>query len=266
MKRELDTRDTIRVVTSNNFLRAAGLEKTTLKARKLLYVALSQCQMNDRNFFEYSISAVDFANLMGIDPSHVWGEADELTDELMHGFIKYMPPGKKNFEKFQLFKMCKYEDSVLHFELSEDMTPVMLNLKQDFTQPLLKDFMHMRSNYSIEIWHLMQKEMQSKKPGTDKIEFYISLEELRKITGTQNKLKQLGEFKNRVLDKALREIKDNCGTVITYKNRKQGRSVVGFDFTATSEFDMSDYVPSPELLEKIEQGKQRIQEAKDRIE
>ena len=81
----------------------------------------------------------------------------------------------------------------------------------------------------------MQREMKSKKPNlTSKIEFDLTLDELRQVTGTQNKAvyNAIGNFKNKVLDKALREIEENCCVKISYENIKQGRTVVGFHFTA----------------------------------
>ena len=147
-KRVLDTRDDIRVVTSNNFLRATGLEKISLRARKLLYIALAQSRFNDKKLFEYTISAKEFASLTGVQANHIYEEADKITDELMKGFVKYRPFGRREFVKHQLFKTCRYVDGDLTFELSEEMTPIVLNLRHDFSMPLLHDFLQMRSNYS----------------------------------------------------------------------------------------------------------------------
>ena len=103
----------------------------------------------------------------------------------------------------------------------------------------------------MAIWHLMQREMKGRKPGTDRISFYLSLDELRTVTGTTDKLKQISQFKDRVLDKALKEIRKCCGIDIIYENRKRGRFVTGFYFTARGAFDLTDYKPSEEVLEKI---------------
>ena len=43
--KKIDTRDSIKTVTSNDFITAKGLEKLSLKARKMLYIAISQCKM-----------------------------------------------------------------------------------------------------------------------------------------------------------------------------------------------------------------------------
>ena len=55
-KKNTDTRKTVRTVTSNDFITALGIEEMTLKARKLLYIAISQCKKNDQEFFEYQIN------------------------------------------------------------------------------------------------------------------------------------------------------------------------------------------------------------------
>lgn len=252
MKRELDTRESVRTVTSNDFITACGLEKASLKARKLLYLAISQCKKNDRDFFEYNISIPLFAELMEIDPSNIYQEADKLTDELMHGIVR-VDLGE-GFQKYHFFSKCEYSsEKGISFRLDKEMTDFLLELKGNFSQPLLNDFLRMNSPYSMAIWHLFQREMHSKKPSlTELIEFDITVEELRKVTGCQTKLKQLGQFKERVLDKAIREIEDNCGVVVTYTNIKKGRTVTGFHFSATSQFHIDESTIPQHVKDKAE--------------
>ena len=234
MKKELNTIENVRTITSNQFVTACGLEGISLKARKLLYIAISQCQKSDAEFYEYSITIKEFAELMGVAPTNVYQEAKSIAMELMRGYISFVPEGTKDFEMYSLFDFCKYKDGEgLLFRLNVDMTDFLLRLTGNFSQPLLHDFLKMRSPYSMAVWHLMQMKMKSKKPGvTATMGFDISLAELRKVTGCENKLKQVGEFKKRVLDKAIREIFECAGVKITYQNIKVGRVVEGFRFFA----------------------------------
>ena len=252
--KETDLRESLRVVTSNEFFKALGLENLTLKARKFLYLSFAQCKLTDNKFEEQSIKAREFAEWMGISPSHVYEEADKITDELMKGFIKYVPEGKKAFAKCQLYDRCAYsEDAVIYYKLSDDMAPILLALKKNFTKPLLEDFAKMNSPFSMEVWHLMQREMNSRKPyGNTVIEFYLSVEELRFVTGTQNTMKQIGQFKEKVLDKAIREILENCNVKITYENVKQRNTIIGFHFTATSVHYIEEEKLTVEMQKKIE--------------
>lgn len=258
--KNIDKRGSLKVVTSNNFITAGGLEKLSLKARKMLYIAISQCRKNDKDFFSYEISVKDFAELMNITAEAVYTEADKITDELMAGVLRVIPDGKTYFKKYSLFSTCEYNhNGLLKFKLNGDMTEFLLKLKGNFTQPLLADFLRMNSPYSMAIWHLMQREMESKKPGVmNVIEFDLSIEELRKATGTQEKLKQIGEFKKRCFDKALREIDENCGVKITYENIKRGRTIVGFHCSAESIYHIDENKISQKTKDKANLGKIRI--------
>lgn len=244
--KEMDTRKNLKVVTSNSFITAKGMENISLKARKLLYLTTAQIQLGDTEFFEYKIKASEFAELMAISASHVYEEADKITDELMKLYISVVPEGKKKFKKYHVIRTCEYDDEAyLKVKIDDEMLGFFVGLKKNFSKPELFDFLKMNSNYSIEIWHLMQREMRSNKPAARRIEFYLSLEELRKVTGTTEikSYDKLSNFKNRILDKALREIKDNCATKITYTNKKKGRTVIGFDFVAINEYgiDLTDW-------------------------
>ena len=99
----------------------------------------------------------------------------------------------------------------------------------------LIDFVKMRSTYSMAVWHIFQREMHGTYPMINQeIRFKLTLEELRQVTGTQKKFKQIGEFKTRVLDQAIKEISENCLSDIEYKNIKCSYTVVGFEFVARS--------------------------------
>lgn len=250
--RKVNTNDSVKTVTSNSFISAKGLETLSLKARKMLYVAISQCKMTDESFYTYEISVKEFANLMNITPEAIYSEADKITTELMRGILQVTPKGEKRFRKYALFSMCEYQHGILRFKLNPDMTDFLLKLKGDFSKPLLSDFLQMQSPYSIAIWHLMQREMHSIKPGIEKIEFDLTLEELREITGTQNKLIKLSQFKDRCFDKAIKEIYSVCGIKITYTYIKKSRTVIGFHCVAKSDYYFDQDLIPQSVKDEIE--------------
>lgn len=235
--KRLDKRNSLKVVTDNSLVDAKDFSDLSLNARKLFYIAVSQCHKSDKEFYEYQTTPAELAEMWGTDRSNVYREADKITTELMKIVIT-LRTGKKSFQKRHLFEKCSYnDDAVLIFKLHNEMTDLLLGLKKDFSQPLVWDFMKMRSPYSMALWHFFQKEMHSFKPiMTAPIEFESTVEELRQVTGCQDKLRQIGQFKERVLDKALREIRDNCLVSVKYTNIKKGRKVVGFRFIAESLF------------------------------
>lgn len=256
----VDKRVSIKVVSANDFITAKELSTLPLNSRKLLYLAISQCKKSDKEFYEYAISAKDFAEMMGIDESNIYRDGRKITGRLM-GLSLDCDLYGQGYEQYGLFSKCTYKkkDGIIRFKLNPDMTNFFLNLKKDFSQPLLEDFVHMNSPYSMAIWHLMQREMHSKKPSiTQTIEFDLTLEELRSVTGTESKLKQIGQFKERVLDKAIREIRDNCGVVVTYTNIKNSRTIVGFHFTAIQEHHIDEATIPEHIKRQVAEGKRRI--------
>lgn len=255
--KKIDKRESVRVVTDNKFITAHNLPNLSLKARKLLYLTLGQARKRDTEFYTYEISPLEFAEIMGIAPTHVYQEAFDITAELASLKISVVSENKKKFKHIPVTSLCEYDDdSMLRIEVNRHMAELLLGLNGNFSQPQLSDFMRMRSVYSMAIWHLMQREMKSQKPGmTETINFDLSLEELREVTGTQEKLKQVGQFKDRVLNKALREIEDNCAVIITYQNIKRGRSVIGFHFSAESEFHIDPERISKKTRDRVEKFK-----------
>lgn len=249
--KKLDKRESLRIVTDNGLIDAQDLSRLSLNARKLFYVAVSQCKQSDKELYEYETTPAELADMWGIDRSNVYREADKITTELMKIIIT-LRTGKKSFQKRHLFEKCNYDDAAkLTFKLHNEMTDLLLGLKKDFSKPLVWDFMKMRSPYSMAIWHLFQKEMGSFKPMmTQQMIFEITLDELRAVTGTENKLKQIGQFKERVLDKAIKEIKRNCFVEITYRNIKRNRRIVAFSFTARSVWGYQDVSDMPYRLQK----------------
>lgn len=231
--KKIDKRENVRVVTDNSIIDAGDLSALSGNARKLLYIAISQCRKDDTEFYEYETTPRELAEMWGIDRSNVYRTADAITTELMKMIIS-VRPSAKSFKKRHLFETCDYDDNkTLKFKLHKEMSDLLLGIKRDYSQPMMWDFMKMRSSYSMAIWHLMQKEMKSFKPMMrSPIEFDLTLEELRRVTGCENKLKQIGQFKERVLDKAIEEIRRNCMVSISYTNVKRGRTITGFRFTA----------------------------------
>ncbi len=115
-KREIDTRESVRTVTSNQFITACGLENISLKARKLLYVAIGQCRVTDTEFYEYSLSVRDFAALMDVDPVMFTERESQLRMELSKGFIKIKPESSTvKFKNYPLFAECYMDNANIVF-------------------------------------------------------------------------------------------------------------------------------------------------------
>lgn len=264
--KDLDIRESLRVVTKNELITAEGLADLSVNARKLFYLAIAQCKKSDKNFVAYKTTPAEIAEIFGITRQAVYQTIDELTDELMRTFISIRPKDGKAFDKRHICERCLYsDDKVLEIKLHNDLADYLLGVDGDFTQPLMRDFLRMKSKYTIAIWHLMQKEMCSHKPLMDMpIEFEITLEELRNVTNTKDKLLKMSDFRRKVLDKAIAEIKKNCYVQISYEDQKKGKTITGFKFKVENYYSslnpenltpkQLDTVRRAELVHKIAEG------------
>lgn len=240
MSKEIDRRDSVKVVTSNKFISAQGLEALSTKARKLLYIAIAQCRKDDVAFEEHVITCAEFAEMTGVKVQAIYKEIQKVTDELLEIKLTAKNDKEETFIKYNMFSYCSKSpgNGVIKFKLNSDMAPFLLGLKNEFSQPLLSDFIRMKSTYSMAIWHMMQREMRSRKPIPGKsITFDISIEEIRAETGTQDKFLQINDLKRYVLLPAIKEIEENCDVKINMGYIKKGKRVVGFHCIATSVYD-----------------------------
>lgn len=234
-RREIDIRPNIRIVTSNDLISAKGLSKLSLYSRKLFLLAIAQCRKSDKEFYYYEINVSDFAKLIGTPKNHIYEVAREISNELMHTTVEIISnPEKRKFRIFTLFALCDYDDARLYFQLNSALTEFLLDLRKDFSQPLLTDFLPMKSTSTMAIWHLIQREVQKiQHDSKDKkatFHFQLTLKEIRIATNAEDKYERISQFKGKVLDHALEELNRLQLAKVSYKDVKSGRFIAAFEF------------------------------------
>lgn len=246
--RELDKRDSIKVVTSNEFIKIAGLHKLSIKAIKLLYLIIAQCKKDDKEFYYVEVTPIELANLWGIKKQSVYKSLKEVSVELI---TLYADIERKEFEEFEhipLFAKSSYitdektNKKKYIAKLNDEAKIFFLGLQKNFCQILLEDFNKMKLVNSVLIWHMMQAKLKTKdkKPAGYKIiKVTATIDELRRLSGTENKLKTLKDFKRYMLDKAIKEISETLNIDISYRSIKEGRKTIGFEFTLKNKHAIS---------------------------
>lgn len=121
-------------------------------------------------------------------------------------------------------------------KLNDDLKPFLLQLKEHYTQYTLDNIMAMKSTYSIRIFELLQEKIKTKVIGRSGKYVQISLQELRECCDCEDKYKAFGDFKKRVVDKAVSEINRVTYYDLTFSYQKCGRNVAAIDFFITSKF------------------------------
>jgi len=156
---------------------------------------------------------------------------------------------KESFKQLWMFRTVEYMkgQGVLKIKLSEDILPYLFDLKDNFTSYGLAAALRLSSKYGKRIYQLVS---QWKDVGETK---KYDLQDFKKMLGLvdgkgNEKLKQLGQLREKVLDPAVKQINEHTELHISYTLEKKGRAFKNIVFTvkpqALAETIPFDLVPA----------------------
>lgn len=135
--------------------------------------------------------------------------------------------GRDKVNKSRFVQRASYSDGGGYVEVmfGNDVIPLITRLSEKYTEYELKQIKDLNSIYALRIFEiLMQWFSLGKTPK-------ITIENLRTRLGIEeHQYKTMGNFKNRVLDHAIKEINNNTSITASYEQHKEGRRIVGFTF------------------------------------
>lgn len=127
---------------------------------------------------------------------------------------------------------AKSEDIVCQFD--KDIMPYLVELKGMFLQYDVGSLKNFDSKYGVILYeYLLSRERQENATiiNNPKHEFYISIENLRRLTGTEDKYPRIEAFKRKVLSNAENDINNaNVEFLMKWTAEKKGRKVSGVRF------------------------------------
>ena len=134
-----------------------------------------------------------------------------------------------------------YNSDYAVIRFAPEILPFITDLKKNFTQYQLNDILHLKNKYAVSMyrWFTMNYRQyeyyaNSGKRREDQIEKYanpeITLEELRKLTGTEKKYSAFYDVRRYIIDPICNEITKHTKYNVTYDRIKSGRKVVAIKF------------------------------------
>lgn len=227
------------VIMKNDLVKGKSI--LSLNATKLLRLTIMQCVLSDTGFKPYEISIKEFARLLNIDKDNLYKEVQTICVQLLKNVVLIGDGNPKHkWQAFQWVMRCSYDgNGKITIQLHDDMTPYVLGVKKHYTQYEIDSILTLRSTYALRVFELIKMEMRNFKVYADKqIIIYLSIDTIRKATGTENKLKQHGQFREKLLDVAVKEINAKpFGMKISYEYVKEGKKIMGYHFTIKSSFN-----------------------------
>lgn len=218
---------------ANDFVESPYAQEFTQTEIKILEIAAASCKQEDIKFFEnrnnksFRFTTKSLAKLLNTSVSSLSHEAERLSLSIIKKFIhgkRNLQDGKIEFETIAIIPYTKYENGIFEFELNYKLIPYFVKIKGPYTRYYLKYFGLLKSAYAIKLYKLLYQYL---KIGNRK----FVIEDLKKQFGIKNdKYKNYGDFKRRVIDLSIKQINEYTDIFVTYNEIKEGNRVVELRF------------------------------------
>ena len=154
---------------------------------------------------------------------------------------------------------CKYEDGNILLKFHPDLNPHLLDLQTRFTRYLLTRASSFKLMYT---WRLFELVMQFKRTGILKIEL-DEFKEILDVPVSYNR--DFGLIRSKVIEPAVKEIREKDGLKITWKPIKRGRSVVSLEFKFPVEPQHELFKINKDFIDKHARPGESYEQAEKRL-
>ena len=121
------------------------------------------------------------------------------------------------------------ESEFVTVEFSKKILPYLIELNERFLQYDVYNVRGFNSKYGLILYeYLLSRERQERQKDH---EYFISMNDLRRLTGTMDKYERLDTFEQKVLKYAEKDINNaHVEFLMKYEKQKVGREVIGIKF------------------------------------
>lgn len=220
------------VVQANNLI--GGKQALKLNSAKLIRSAIMQVVREDEELKPYIITVKGLSELLGVPASNIYRDIEDITDDIIRNpvYVREERDGKTvGFIKIPWVTRCEYvSDMGIALKLNEELKPFLLNLKEHYTQYTLQEVLSMKSVYGIRIFEMIQSKIMSHVIPKEGVTVKMSVQEIRECCDCEEKYPAFGNFKAKVIDRAVKEINRVTMFRVSYSYIKSGRNVVAIEF------------------------------------
>nr|CRY94039.1 hypothetical protein [uncultured prokaryote] len=208
------------VVKKSNAIVRARWEPESIWEPRIVALVASKVRADDEDFQTYRIPVIE---LTGLSDENLRGnQYQDISRSIEHlgkATIRIEGNKPRNFRQYNIFSMCGYEDGYLIARFDPDLKPHFLNLREQFTEYSLTQFLMLPSTYSQRIFEFL-------KSWSSIPDLIVSVAELHELLNTPQSLrKDFRNFRIRVLEKAHKDITDHTSLSFEWEPVKVGRSV-----------------------------------------
>jgi plasmid replication initiation protein len=213
-------------VTKSNKLIEANYKLGVIEQKIILCLA-SNIQPTDSDFKTYTLPIKEFTRLLGLKGSPKYKDLRDITKELMQKVFEVRINKKVIQVAWLSFVAYNESEGTIDIRFDPFLRPYLLELKREFTSYKLENVVKLKSTYAIRIYELLKQ--------YEKIqERTFLLKDLRKLLGAEDIYPAYGNFKQRVLMPAQKELKAKTDISFKLEEIKNGRRVIKIKFIIES--------------------------------
>lgn len=217
-------------VRQHNAITTARYEYSELQLDLFLYL-LSMLR-KDKIDGVYEIVVKDLSAMTGKE--YKYSYLKKATEEM--GSRMFEVSTSKSYEQLWMFQRVKYVigEGRIEIEFANPIKPYLFDLKDNFTSFQLYAALRLSSKYAKRIYTICS---QWKDKGQTQT---FSLDEFKKMLALlddkgNEQYKQIGQFKQFVLDESVKQINQHTDLQIAYTLQKRGRSFQNITFTVKAQ-------------------------------
>lgn len=213
-------------VTKSNRLIEANYKLGAIEQKIILCLA-SNIQPSDSDFKTYTLPIKEFADLIGVKSQHKYSDLKKITKELMQKVFEVRIDKKVIQVAWLSYVAYNETEGSIDIRFDPFLRPYLLELKREFTSYKLENVVQLKSTYAIRIYELLKQ--------YEKIQERTFLfKDLRKLLGAEDIYPAYGNFKQRVLMPAQKELKNKTDISFKLEEIKSGRRIIKIKFIIES--------------------------------
>lgn len=220
----IDSRNNL--VTKSNVLIEANYKLGVVEQKIILCLA-SNIQLNDSDFKTYTLPIKEFNKLLGLKGTPKYTELRQITKDMMQKVFEVRIDKKVIQVAWLSYVAYNESEGTVDIRFDPFLRPYLLELKKNFTSYKLENVVKLKSTYAIRIYELL-KQYEKLQERT------FLLNDLRKMLGAENIYPAYGNFKQRVLMPAQKELKKKTDISFEIQEVKVCRRVDKVKFIITS--------------------------------
>lgn len=203
--------------------------------QRLILLAIVQARETQKGLTENSmleVHASSYINTFNVEKHTAYTVLKEASKSLFDRYATYHDTnpktGKDRSFHCRWVHKIGYEDKsgTVYLSFTPDIVPLITRLEENFTKYEIEQISKLTSIYAIRLYELLiQWRSRGKTPTFD-------LDVFRSQLGVDDgQYKTMCNFKQFVLDFALKQINQFTDIIAKYEQHKSGRKITGFSFT-----------------------------------